>query len=66
MTKQPKRVAIYARLSSDDQTTDNQLLELRQVAEQAGWQAVETYVDHAIRGSKFGISESAPGLRPAA
>ena len=52
MTKQPKRVAIYARVSTDGQTTDNQLLELRQVVERAGWQVVETYVDHAINGSK--------------
>src|SRR5262249_44918948 len=52
MTKQPKHVAIYARVSTDDQTTDNQLLELRQVAQRAGWEVVETYVDHAIRGSK--------------
>src|SRR5215475_6980302 len=48
----PKRVAIYARVSTDDQTTENQLLELRQVAERAGWEVVETYVDHAISGSK--------------
>src|SRR5262249_37427548 len=52
MTKQPKRVAIYARVSTDDQTTDNQLLELRRVAGRAGWEVVETYVDHAISGSK--------------
>jgi DNA invertase Pin-like site-specific DNA recombinase len=52
MTKQPKRVAIYARVSTDDQTTDSQLLELHQVAERAGWEVVETYVDHAISGSK--------------
>jgi hypothetical protein len=44
--------AIYARVSTEDQTTDNQLLELRQVAERAGWEVVETYVDHAISGGK--------------
>jgi DNA invertase Pin-like site-specific DNA recombinase len=30
----------------------HQLLELRQVAERAGWEVVETYVDHAISGIK--------------
>ena len=32
-----KRAAIYARVSTDGQTTENQLRELRQVAERNGW-----------------------------
>jgi DNA invertase Pin-like site-specific DNA recombinase len=36
-----KRVAIYARVSTDAQTTNNQLHELRVVAERAGWQVVD-------------------------
>jgi DNA invertase Pin-like site-specific DNA recombinase len=48
----PKRAAIYARVSTDTQTTENQLRELRAVAERAGWQVVEEFIDHAISGAK--------------
>jgi DNA invertase Pin-like site-specific DNA recombinase len=44
-------------VSTDQQTTDNQLLELRAYAERQGWTTVE-YVDSAISGSK----ESRPAL----
>ena len=47
-----KRVAIYARVSTDTQTTENQLRELRAAAERAGWQIVGEYVDHAVSGAK--------------
>lgn len=47
-----RRVALYLRVSTDDQTTDNQLRELQQVAERAGWEIVHVYRDHAISGSK--------------
>lgn len=47
-----KRVAIYARVSTDAQTTENQLRELRAAAERAGWQIVGEFVDHAISGAK--------------
>jgi DNA invertase Pin-like site-specific DNA recombinase len=47
-----KRAAIYARVSTDGQTTDNQLRELRLVAERNGWQIVQEYVDHGISGAK--------------
>ena len=47
-----KRAAIYARVSTDGQTTDNQLRELRQVAERNGWQIVQEYIDHGISGAK--------------
>jgi DNA invertase Pin-like site-specific DNA recombinase len=46
-----RRVALYARVSTIDQTTENQLLELRRYAEARGWTAVE-YVDHGVSGSK--------------
>src|SRR3954469_7843891 len=49
--KPPDRVALYARVSTQDQTCENQLLELRRYAEARGWEAVE-YVDHAISGAK--------------
>jgi DNA invertase Pin-like site-specific DNA recombinase len=47
-----KRVALYLRVSTDQQTTDNQERELRQVAERAGWEVVEVYRDRGISGAK--------------
>lgn len=47
-----KQVALYARVSTDGQTTENQLLELRAVAERNGWEITKEYVDHGISGSK--------------
>ncbi len=48
----PIRVALYARVSTDKQSTENQLRELRQVAERQGWQVVQEFVDHGISGAK--------------
>ncbi|MFP5464201.1 MAG: recombinase family protein [Gammaproteobacteria bacterium] len=47
-----KRVALYLRVSTDGQTTENQRLELAAVAERAGWQIVEVYEDAGISGAK--------------
>tara|TARA_R110002096_G_scaffold226108_3_gene415414 strand:- start:6012 stop:6707 length:696 start_codon:yes stop_codon:yes gene_type:complete len=47
-----RRAAIYARVSTDDQTAENQLRELRQVAERCGWTVTAEYVDHGISGAK--------------
>lgn len=47
-----KRVAIYARVSTDGQTADNQLAELRAVACRNDWMVVEEFVDHGISGAK--------------
>jgi DNA invertase Pin-like site-specific DNA recombinase len=49
-----KRAAIYARVSTRNghQDPEVQLMALRQVAERAGWQVVEEYVDHGISGAK--------------
>jgi DNA invertase Pin-like site-specific DNA recombinase len=47
-----KRAAIYLRVSTVDQHTRNQELELRQAAERAGWEVVEVYTDHGISGAK--------------
>jgi DNA invertase Pin-like site-specific DNA recombinase len=54
MTKpsKPRRVALYARVSTDRQSTANQLIELRQVAERLGWEVAGEFVDHGISGSK--------------
>lgn len=45
------RAALYARVSTADQTTENQLEELRRYAEARGWTPNE-YVDHGISGAK--------------
>lgn len=47
-----KRAAIYLRVSTDGQTTENQRLELARVAAQAGWEVVEVYEDAGISGAK--------------
>lgn len=47
-----KRVALYARVSTDGQSPENQLLELRAVASRMDWIIVETYVDHGMSGAK--------------
>src|SRR5262249_18501677 len=44
--------SLFARVSTQDQTTANQERELRQVAERAGWQVVHVYRDHGISGAK--------------
>ena len=60
MVKSGKRAAIYTRVSTDNQTIENQLRELRQVAERRGWEVVEVYNDAGISGAK-GRAER-PGL----
>ena len=53
MAAQTKRAAIYARVSTDGQTTDNQVSVLRTIADAKGWAMVEPpYIDHAISGAK--------------
>jgi DNA invertase Pin-like site-specific DNA recombinase len=47
-----RRAALYARVSTDHQTTANQLAELRAVAARHGWQVTGEYVDHAVSGTK--------------
>jgi DNA invertase Pin-like site-specific DNA recombinase len=51
-TKAQKRIAIYLRVSTDGQNTENQRLELAKIAEQAGWVIVEVYEDQGISGAK--------------
>src|SRR5215472_2852414 len=47
-----KRAAIYLRVSTDDQTTENQRQALVEVASRRGWQVVETYEDQGVSGAK--------------
>lgn len=45
-------VALYARVSTTGQTVDNQISELRAIAERQGWEVVHEYVDEGISGAK--------------
>jgi DNA invertase Pin-like site-specific DNA recombinase len=45
------KAAVYARVSTLEQTAENQLLELRRYVAARGWTAVE-YVDEGVSGSK--------------
>jgi len=47
-----KKVAIYARVSTDSQTVENQLQELHEVAQRHGWTVVATYTDEGISGAR--------------
>jgi DNA invertase Pin-like site-specific DNA recombinase len=47
-----KRVAIYARVSTDKQTTENQLNQLRAIADKNDWQIVTEFIDEGISGAK--------------
>lgn len=50
--KEKKRVALYARVSTDGQSVENQLSELEVVARKEGWQIVQRYTDKGISGAK--------------
>jgi len=52
MIKARQRVAIYLRVSTQDQTTANQERELREVASRMGCEVVKVYRDHGISGAK--------------
>jgi DNA invertase Pin-like site-specific DNA recombinase len=47
-----KKVAIYARVSTDKQTTQNQIDTLREVAERCGYQITQIFSEDGISGSK--------------
>jgi DNA invertase Pin-like site-specific DNA recombinase len=47
-----KHVALYLRVSTSEQTTENQRQELQTVAMRAGWEIVEVYEDAGISGAK--------------
>lgn len=53
-----KRVAIYLRVSTADQTTENQRIQLEEYARQRGWEVVQVYDDS-------GYSAGAGKRRPA-
>ncbi len=47
-----KRVAIYARVSTTDQTCDNQLRDLRDYCRARGWSDVREFIDTGVSGTK--------------
>ena len=47
-----KRAALYLRVSTGEQTTENQKRELLEVANRANWEIVEIYEDTGISGAK--------------
>lgn len=49
---QQRNVALYVRVSTKDQTTENQRRELAEVAERAGWNVVGVFCDEGISGAK--------------
>ncbi len=57
-TPHSTRVAIYARVSTTDQSTDSQLLDLRRYVRERGWDIFKEYVDEGISGTK----DSRPAL----
>ena len=55
-----KRVALYIRVSTSKQDTDNQRRELSAVAERSGWEIWKIYEDAGISGAKG--RDKRPGL----
>ncbi len=53
-----KRIAIYARVSTTDQSTESQLLDLRRYTRERGWNIFKEYCDNGISGTK----DSRPAL----
>ena len=47
-----QRVVIYGRVSTQDQTCENQVQLLKQIIEHNGWELIDTYLDQGISGTK--------------
>ena len=60
MSKGLKRVAVYLRVSTGEQTTENQKRELKLVAKRHNWNIVEFFEDAGISGTKG--RDKRPGL----
>ena len=45
------KVALYCRVSTLDQTIDNQLIELRDHCSRMGWEIVKEYADEGLSGT---------------
>jgi DNA invertase Pin-like site-specific DNA recombinase len=55
-----RKAALYLRVSTTEQTVDNQRRELEAVAQRHGWRVVATYADEGISGTKG--RDKRPGL----
>lgn len=55
-----KRVALYLRVSTADQTVENQRRELEAIGQRHGWIVVETFADEGVSGTKG--REGRPGF----
>ena len=51
-------VALYARVSTSEQNTDSQLLDLRRYTQERGWHIFKEFVDNGVSGTK----DSRPAL----
>lgn len=60
MTCKPRRAALYLRVSTDEQTVENQRRELTAAAEHHGWQVMAEHVDAGLSGAKG--RDKRPGL----
>ena len=58
LTGTTPRVALYARVSTTDQSTETQLLDLRRYIRERGWPLFNEYCDNGISGTK----DSRPAL----
>ena len=47
-----EKVVIYGRVSTSDQTTENQILKLKEIVEINNWDLVDIYIDEVISGKK--------------
>jgi len=48
----PKRIALYVRVSTDGQTVENQIRDLRAAAKRQNWRIVAAFDDNGISGAK--------------
>jgi DNA invertase Pin-like site-specific DNA recombinase len=60
MVRKVRRAALYLRVSTDDQTVENQRLALEATCDQRGWEIVQVYADNGISGSNG--RDERPGL----
>jgi DNA invertase Pin-like site-specific DNA recombinase len=47
-----KRVGLYLRVSTDEQTVENQRQALTEAIERRGWRIVEVFEDNGVSGAK--------------
>jgi DNA invertase Pin-like site-specific DNA recombinase len=58
-----RNVAIYTRVSTDHQTTENQERELGEIARRMRWRIVQVYRDEGVSGAKSRARTARPLMR---